>query len=170
MKNLFSVLLVVVVMFSLYSCGENNVSPTSTSEIKVTEPNQEDILCLQTAPIIVGQHTEDGYLLISYNSYGVTITFSDIPDNVSEVKLDVFREKLNGNPPVGDFSVKNFHPVEGETYFWDWNTFELEYHPCIMNFVYVHFDVGNETAWAGKKERRGRGRWLNWTEILCCNN
>lgn len=176
----FAIIILFIAILPIYSCNKNS-SPVQNSEKieKFIEPT--DVPCiLNNIPVIVGQHDTLGWItMYPVTGQGITIDLNNMPEGTTYVHFNVRFSEISNLAP-GQFPVHISNP-ERRIYTFTYedlnrnqNTVDyIDANNCNL-FYYTHFDVGNETGWAGRIEgQRNKNnksnRWFYYSNLNCCN-
>lgn len=159
MKHLF----ILIAALILIGCDE------TSNTVQTPVIQDSDIPCaLGKVPIYIGQARSENSINIYPQSGGAVITFdlTNIPAGVDIVHILASPVALQGNLAPGQFPIHIENPEHRQ---YSFTAEQLGIDPGCQWYFYVHFEIGNETAWAGTQPNSGRGQWYYLSYLYCCN-
>ncbi len=188
--NILAILLLLTVVVGCKKDDSSSITQPNT--IENTQPNNRtdhllelDHPCLLTnVPVIVAQHDTLGWVnMYPYGDLGVIIDLTNMPPNTNLVHFAVDSIKKTGNLAPGQFPIHIPNPERREyIFYFGYGPGQLKMDFDCKLYYYAHFEVGNETGWAGKiarddndligkrkKHNNEIAQWYYYSYLNCCN-
>lgn len=176
MKNKLMSIFVLLFLFTFTLTGCNN---SSNSPISSAINNETDIPCIPESKVYIGNSDNIGlggtvYYIVSYNELYIRFNSHAIDGKNIHVQLDTTSIHTTGNMPPGQMTYSINNVVADSQY-----VITLPFTVKCNYWLYIHIDMGTETAWVGNnkrgtnipnKKQAGQGGWRWWSTNPCsCN-